>query len=76
MASSIFDSIRLPTGLFPRKLGTNENLRLTNLLINIHDWGNPTSLFPLPSFFPHFDFAGAWVLACGKSKEKWKISHL
>ena len=39
-------------------------LRRTNLLINIHDCANPTSLFPLPSFFPHFDFAGAWVLAC------------
>ena len=63
MISSIFESIRLPTGLLPKKPETNENLRRTNLLINIHDWANPTSLFPLPSF-PHFDFAGAWVLAC------------
>ena len=64
MTSSIYESIRLLTSLFPKKLGTNENLRRTNLLINIHDWANPTSLFPLPSFFPHLDFAGARVLAC------------
>ena len=64
MTSSIFESIKLSTGLFPKKPGTNENLRRTNLLINIHDWANPTSLFPRPSFFPHFDFAGAWALAC------------
>ena len=50
MTSSIFESIRLPTGLFPKKPGTNENLRCANLLINIHDWANPASLFPLPSF--------------------------
>ena len=64
MTSSIYESIRLLTSLFPKKLGTNENLCRINLLINIHDWANPTSLFPLPSFFPHLDFAGAWVLAC------------
>ena len=64
MTSSIFESIGLPTSLFPKKPGTNENLRHTNLLINIHNWANPTSLFPLLSFFPHFDSAGAWVLAC------------
>ena len=33
MTSSIFESIRLPTGLFPKKPGTNENLRRTNPLI-------------------------------------------
>ena len=59
MTSSIFESIRLPTGLFPKKSGTNENLHSANLLINIHDWANTISLFPLPSFFPHFDFVGA-----------------
>ena len=64
MTSSIFESIRIPTGLFPKKPGTNENLRRKNLLTNIRDWANPTSLFPLPSFFNHFDFAGTWVLAC------------
>ena len=49
VTSSIFEFIRLPTSLFPNKPGTNENLRSTNLLINIHEWTNPTSLFPLPS---------------------------
>ena len=34
MTSSIYESIRLPTGLFPKKPRTNENLRHTNLLIN------------------------------------------
>ena len=33
MTSSIFESIRLPTGLFPKKPGTNENLRRSFLLI-------------------------------------------
>ena len=78
MTFSIFESIRFPTSLFPKKPGTNENLRRTNLhdLIFMTERTQQVYISSSPSFLTSILLGRGFLLVGGCLEiDLWQV-HL